>query len=108
MRKVGDILRDYLKERGWLTENPYAALFSEWRRIAGDSLAAHARLRDVREKVMIVEVDHPGWLQMARMRKEALLKAARAEAPNGELVDVRFLLASEDTSRAEGRTGGRH
>lgn len=103
MRKVGDILRDYLKERGWLAGNPYAALFTEWQRIAGESFAAHARLRDVRETVMIVEVDHPGWLQIARMRKEALLKAARAEAPNGQLTDVRFLLAAEDTSRTEGR-----
>lgn len=96
MRKVGDILRDYLRERGWLAENPYAALFSDWTRVAGEALAAHARLRDIRGGVMIVAVDHPGWLQIARMRKEALLASARNTAPAGQLVDVRFFLGSEE------------
>ncbi len=94
MRKVGEILRDYLRERGWLTENPYAALFSAWTAVAGETLAAHARLRDIRDGVMIVSVDHPGWLQMARLRKEALLAGARAAAPAGRLDDVRFFLDS--------------
>ena len=91
MRKVGDILKDYLRERGWLTESPYATLFSGWSHVAG-GLAAHTRLRDVHEGIMVVEADHPGWLQMARMRKEALLSAARAAAPYARITDIRFLL----------------
>jgi predicted nucleic acid-binding Zn ribbon protein len=92
MRKVGDILRDYLRERGWLAGNPYASLFSGWATVAGTSLAAHTRLIDVRDGILIVEADHPGWLQMARMRKEALLSLARAAAPEARIVDVRFFL----------------
>jgi predicted nucleic acid-binding Zn ribbon protein len=92
VRKVGEILRDYLRERGWLTGNPYAALFSDWSRVAGTPMAAHTRLQDVRDGVLMVEVDHPGWLQMARMRKDALLSAARAAAPDARLSDIRFLL----------------
>ena len=93
MRKVGDILRDYLRERGWLTGNPYASLFSGWGHVAG-GLAAHTRLVDVREGIMIVEADHPGWLLMARMRKEAMLAAARTAAPEATITDVRFRLGS--------------
>jgi len=92
MRKVGDILKDYLRERGWLTSSPYAALFSDWAAVAGSNLAAHTRLIDVRNGVMIVEADHPGWLQVARMRKEALMSQARAAAPEAHIQDVRFLL----------------
>ncbi len=92
MRKVGDILKDYLSERGWLTSNPYAPLFAGWNEVAGSSIAAHTRLVDVHAGVMIVEADHPGWLQMARMRKEALLSAARAVAPEARITDIRFLL----------------
>ncbi len=92
MRKVGDILKDYLRERGWLAGNPYAPLFSGWDTVAGASLAAHTRLTDVRDGIMIVEADHPGWLQMARMRKETLLSQARAAAPDARIVDARFFL----------------
>ncbi len=96
MKKVGDLLREYLRERGWLTGNPYAGLFERWAQVAGTGLAAHVRLRDVRDGIMIVEADHPGWLQMARMRKEALLAAARAAAPEARLTDVRFVLGGRE------------
>ena len=92
MRKVGDILKDYLRERGWLASNPYAPLFSGWSEIAGSGLAAHTQLVDVHEGIMIVEADHPGWLQMARMRKEALLSSARAAAPDARITGIRLLL----------------
>ena len=94
MRKVGDILREYLREKGWLTENPYGALFQNWREVAGRGLGDHTRLRDVHDGVMIVEADHPGWLQMAGMRKEALLSAARRVAPAARLTAVRLVLAA--------------
>ncbi len=96
MKKVGDILREYLRERGWLTENPYAALFQRWPQVAGTGLAAHTRLRDVRDGIMIVEADHPGWLQMARLRKAAILSAARAAAPAARLTDARFVLGDRE------------
>ncbi len=95
MRKVGDLLREYLRERGWLTQNPYTALFEGWHQVAGTVLATHTRLRDIRDGILIVEADHPGWLQMARMRKEALLSAARAAAPDARLADIRFVLAPQ-------------
>ncbi len=95
MRRVGDILREYLREKGWLTANPYGALFQDWGEIAGPALAGHIRLRDIRDGIMIVEGDHPGWLQMAGIRKEALLSAARAIAPAARLTDIRFVLAPQ-------------
>jgi predicted nucleic acid-binding Zn ribbon protein len=94
VKKVGDILREYLREKGWLTENPYVALFQDWHQVAGTALAAHTRLRDVREGVMIVEADHPGWLQMAGMHKAELLSAARKAAPAALLTGIRFVLAA--------------
>jgi len=96
LRKVGDILKDYLRERGWLTGNPYAPLFVDWSRIVGPGLASHARLVDVRKGFMIVEVDHPGWILMARMKKDRLLSAARAAAPEARITDIRFLLGARD------------
>ena len=94
MKKVGDLLREYLRERGWLVANPWQPLFSGWADIAGASLAAHSRLSDVRGGVLIVEVDHPGWIQMARLRQEAILAAARKAAPDAALRGVRVVLAT--------------
>ena len=87
MKKVGDLLREYLREKGWLGGNPYEPLFAGWRQIVGEPMAAHARLVDVRNGILIVEVDHPGWLQMLRLRQDALLEAARKRRAGRGAVD---------------------
>jgi predicted nucleic acid-binding Zn ribbon protein len=94
MKKIGDLLKEFLREKGWLSGNPYDPLFQEWKRIAGDALAAHSRLIDVQNGVLLVEVDHPGWLQMLQLRKAPLLEAARRAAPLASIEGVRVRLGA--------------
>jgi predicted nucleic acid-binding Zn ribbon protein len=95
MRKAGDVLRDFLKQRGWPTEDPYAALFRGWEEIAGRELGSRSRVVEVEDGVIVVEVDHPGWLQMLQLRKRSLLQAARAAVPGGRIEDLRGRLARQ-------------
>jgi predicted nucleic acid-binding Zn ribbon protein len=95
MKKVGDLLREYLKEKGWLG-NPYEPLFVQWDRIVGQAMAKHVRLIDVHGGILIVEVDHPGWLQMLGLRQEALLEAARRAAPQVSVEGIRARLGGQD------------
>jgi predicted nucleic acid-binding Zn ribbon protein len=94
VKRVGDVLREYLREKGWQSGSPYEPLFSGWRRIAGEAMSTHARLADVRDRFLIVDVDHPGWIQMVRMRQQSLLEAARKAAPAVSLEGIRVRLAS--------------
>ena len=102
MRKAGDILRDFLKERGWPTEDPYAPLFRGWEGIAGPELGSRSRVVEVEDGVVVVEVDHPGWLQMLQLKKRVLLEAARKAVPAGRIDDLRGRMSS-----ARGRTPSR-
>jgi predicted nucleic acid-binding Zn ribbon protein len=95
VKKIGDLLKEYMREKGWLAANPYQPLFLEWEKIAGESLATHARLIDVQKGVLLVEVDHPGWLQILQMRKAPLLEAARSAAPLADIVGLRARLGDE-------------
>ena len=96
MKKVGDLLREYLREKGWLGGNPYEQLFARWQQIVGDSMAPHARLVDVRNGILVVEVDHPGWLQMVRLRQDALLEAARSAVPTVLLDGIRVRVGGQE------------
>ena len=98
MKKVGDLLREYLRDRGWLSGSPYEPLFSRWREIAGEAIAAHARLADVRDGFLLVEVDHPGWIQMVRMRQASLLQAARKVVPTSAVEGIRVRLSEQGGS----------
>jgi len=99
VKSVGDLLRQLLREKGWTNGNPYDPLFSGWGGIAGGALASHARLLDVQNGILLVEVDHPGWLQMAQLRKDALLAAARRAAPLAGIDGIRFRVGSPDPPR---------
>ena len=96
MRKAGDVLRDFLKERGWPTEDPYGPLFRAWEDIAGPELGTRSRVVEVEDGVIVVEVEHPGWLQMLQLRKRALLEAARKAAPLCTIQDIRGRMAGRD------------
>ncbi len=93
-RKIGDVLREYLREKGWLAASPWQPLFAGWAEIAGEGLAAHSRLSDVKAGILIVEVDHPGWIQVARLRQAGILRAARLAAPEASLDGIRVVLGS--------------
>ncbi len=90
MRRVGELLRQFMSERGWDAVNPYAPLFQGWDAIAGRALASHARLIDVQRGFLLVEVDHPGWLQVAQLRKAALLDGARKAAPHAQIEGLKL------------------
>jgi predicted nucleic acid-binding Zn ribbon protein len=89
VKKVGDLLKEYLREKGWLGGNPYYPLFREWQAIAGEGLSRHTRLVDVQKGILLVEVDHPGWLQMLQLRQAALLEAARRLAPQAAVEGIK-------------------
>jgi predicted nucleic acid-binding Zn ribbon protein len=99
MIKVGDLLREFLRQKGWLEGNPYQPLFAQWHEIAGEMLAAHARLLDVRNGVLIIVVDHPGWLQMLRLRQDAILVEAQRVVPLMSVQSIRVHVG--DPGRAD-------
>jgi len=82
VKKIGDVFEGVPPGKGMALRQPLRPSFSRnGKRIAGDALAAHARLIDVQNGILLVEVDHPGWLQMLQLRKAPLLEAARQTAP---------------------------
>jgi predicted nucleic acid-binding Zn ribbon protein len=100
IKKIGDILRGYLLERGWSGNNPYSSVFLRWEEIAGEELSRHARPIEIEDGILIVEADHPGWVQMVSLRKDGLLRSISDAAPSAEIKDVRVKL-----SRGGGRGG---
>ena len=93
MRKIGDILKEYLAQKGWLGGNPYSPLFLDWKAIVGETLADHCRIADVRDGILLLEVDHPGWVQMIQLKKPSLLASARNAAPRARIEDIKVRFA---------------
>ncbi|GHV74082.1 hypothetical protein AGMMS49940_13840 [Spirochaetia bacterium] len=97
MKKAGDLLASFFDERVLKTARGYSELFSSWQSIAGDNIAAHSRIRELEHSVLLVEADHPGWIQILQTREKGLLDALRRRFPEQNITGISFRLSRERT-----------
>jgi len=91
-REIGTILSDILQ-----TERPVETLpemlTERWSLITGEQIAKHTTPSSLRNGVLTVYADHPGWLaEIRRLPKKHLLKKAMAIPSIPEITDIRFQL----------------
>jgi hypothetical protein len=106
MKKAGDLLASFFDERVLKTARGYSELFSSWQSIAGDNIAAHSRIRELEHSVLLVEADHPGWIQILQTREKGLLDALRRRFPEQNITGISFRLSRErpEPVMSDGRT----
>ena len=83
MEKAGDILKDFFDSQN------DTGVFRSWQKIAGVSLSQHTRIIEVRNGDVLIEVDHPGWLQMLLFKKAAILNTLKRTYPDLEIRDLK-------------------
>jgi hypothetical protein len=105
MDKADDILKAFFSFYNLGGGEKYVALFSSWRKMAGDNIAAHSRIIDLRKGALVVEVDHPGWVQMLQMKREEILKNLAAEYPDLGIRMMHTKLAKEGRFSPPSREG---
>lgn len=74
-------------------EEKYISLFSSWEKIAGTDIASHSTVKEIEEKTLIIEVDHPGWSQLLSMKKQIILGKIRKLFPELEISRIRIVLS---------------
>lgn len=95
MKRAGDLLSAFLDERVMKKAEGYSQLFSSWPSIAGDQYSAHSRIYDLSGTLLVVEADHPGWVQILQTRQSDLLKKVQAKFPNLTITGISFRLCKE-------------
>jgi hypothetical protein len=70
----------------------YSSFFSSWPRVVGPRLAAHSRVADVEKGLLIVEADHPGWIQLLQIRQSSILEDVSRQYPELGLRGILFRL----------------
>jgi predicted nucleic acid-binding Zn ribbon protein len=102
MKRAGELLAAFLDQQTLGAAREYSALFSSWRSIAGDSLAAHSWIRELEHSILLVEADHPGWIQMLQIKEKDLLDALRRRFPDQRIAGISFRLSREPPSYSGG------
>jgi hypothetical protein len=79
----------------------YSDFFSSWPDLVGTRLAAHSRVADVDKGFLVIEAEHPGWIQLLQMRQSSILTDISRLYPELSLRGIVFRLS--DKGSASGR-----
>ncbi len=61
----------------------------------GANLAAHSRVVDLKNGVLLVEADHPGWIELLQLRKHYILRGLSMYARNMDIRALAFRMAGK-------------
>lgn len=77
-------------------------IVSSWRKVVesinpdGNKLAAHSKISDLKNGILLVETDHPGWIQMLKIHEKYILKGIRNLNKDVKIFSLAFKLAGTD------------
>jgi len=116
MKKAGDIITALFREKfspDFLdTARSTAGLFSSWVHIVKEvwpqsdqsdnpgfddppAAAVHSRIRELERGILLIEADHPGWIQILQTKQNSLLSAAQRRYPELDIRGIAFRLSRE-------------
>ena len=94
IKTVGEVLRDVVGAMEEPVQDNVRLLRDSWPKLAGEQIASHSRPSFIKDFVLHVGVDHPGWLaELERMKRPLLLKLQSAYRELG-IRQLRFFLGS--------------
>lgn len=94
-RKASDLLGAILSPQVAATVEGWSAFFGFWGKAAGPNLAAHSRPVDVRNGIVFVEAEHPGWIQLLQMNQHRIIETIRHAFPELGITGIAFRLSKD-------------
>lgn len=74
---------------------------SDKRMPLGERLAGNTRVVDLKNGVLLVESDHPGWIQYLRIYQKFILTGLKMNLPNLKITNLAFRVAGEKVSLSD-------
>ncbi len=96
---MGTLLAAFFDNEKLRRGGRYAAVFDCWRSVVGERLAAHSRIIDLEKGILIVEAEHPGWIQLLQVRQTQTLDALKERFPDLDIRGIAFKLAGTEYRR---------
>lgn len=64
-------------------------------------LSAHSRIIDLKNEILLVEVDHPGWIQLMQIYQKYILNGLRRYIPDLKISSLAFRMRGSETKLAD-------
>ena len=67
-------------------------IFDVWPDLVGDEVAEHLKIQDIKGRTLLLAADHPGWVQMAQLRKNEILEKIKGRFPDKYIDNIKISL----------------
>jgi hypothetical protein len=99
VRAAGDVLSAFMDQELSARAEKVSGIFRSWKQVVGERLSAHSRVSEIEKGIVLIEADHPSWIQLLQMRQEEILGTIRRNWPELPVRGVAFRLASEGSTK---------
>jgi hypothetical protein len=97
MKRAGDYLTAIIDADLFNKARTYSVFFSSWAQITQTcgiaAAAGYSRIRELEKGVLVVEADHPGWVQLLQTKAQRILVSARRRFPELDIRGISFTLS---------------
>lgn len=94
IKTAREVLSAFFDEEKLRQGGRYAEFFSSWKFLVGEQLAAHSHIADIKNGILYIEAEHPGWIQLLQLRQSAILAGIATRFPEFGLRGIGFRLGS--------------
>jgi hypothetical protein len=95
IKDVSTLLSSFFNEEKRRQGERYSGFFAAWPSIVGPRLAAHSRVSDVDKGLLVIEAEHPGWIQLLQLRQSGILEDVARRYPELALRGIVFRLSGQ-------------
>jgi hypothetical protein len=97
VKKAGDYLAAIIDANLYSKAKVYSGFFSSWSQITQScgiaAAAGHSRVRELEQGILVVEADHPGWVQILQTKAPLIISSSRRRFPELDIRGVSFVLS---------------
>lgn len=105
VKKLSELIMNYLDKVGLFEQSKVLEVYSSWASIVGEKQAAHSKLIDIKHRMAVIEVDHPGWSQQILLNKKYILRNFQKRYPQLDVKNISVIVSSHyETSHQLGNT----
>ncbi len=105
IKDVSALLSSFFDDETLRRGERYSEFFGAWQGLVGPRLAAHSRIVDVDKGLLVVEAEHPGWIQLLQLRQSAIVEEVSRRFPELGLRGIAFRLAGQAPRPPAARPG---
>ncbi len=89
-RSAADIIQQLFANMKISTQGQ--SIFDAWPELVGEETAEHLKIRDIKGKTMTLVADHPGWVQVAQLKKKEFLEKMKERFPDNNISIIKVSL----------------